>query len=265
MNSRPYPHGSSFQDTTTLSGASPRGRWWRRASYGPRPLRGGPIIGACHQTSKMSTADVVCQGSGPGMGAGPDGVGCGDASARGARSARARHLPAPDAAIARALRPGASGAAGRRHAHRHVPRAVSRCSSPAARGCHLWDADGHQYLDVLNNFTSLVHGHGHTAVVRAIADQAAQGHGARHRQRAAGLAGRGAVPAGAVGRARPLLQLGHRGDARRAARRQGVHRAGRRSSRWPAAITVPTTRCRWASRRRSTPCRPACRRAPSAR
>ena len=42
-------------------------------------------------------------------------------------------------------------------------------------GCHLWDADGHQYLDVLNNFTSLVHGHGHTAVVRAIADQAAKG------------------------------------------------------------------------------------------
>ncbi|MGD9903277.1 MAG: aspartate aminotransferase family protein [Vicinamibacterales bacterium] len=42
-------------------------------------------------------------------------------------------------------------------------------------GCHVWDADGHQYLDVLNNFTSLVHGHGHTAVVRAIADQAAKG------------------------------------------------------------------------------------------
>ncbi len=42
-------------------------------------------------------------------------------------------------------------------------------------GCHLWDADGHQYLDVLNNFTSLVHGHGHTAVVRAIADQAGKG------------------------------------------------------------------------------------------
>jgi glutamate-1-semialdehyde 2,1-aminomutase len=42
-------------------------------------------------------------------------------------------------------------------------------------GCHLWDADGHQYLDVLNNFTSLVHGHGHGAVVRAIADQAGKG------------------------------------------------------------------------------------------
>jgi glutamate-1-semialdehyde 2,1-aminomutase len=42
-------------------------------------------------------------------------------------------------------------------------------------GCHVWDADGHQYLDVLNNFTSLVHGHGHGAVVRAIADQAGKG------------------------------------------------------------------------------------------
>ena len=91
-------------------------------------------------------------------------------------------------------------------------------------GCHLWDADGHQYLDVLNNFTSLVHGHGHTAVVRAIADQAGQGHGARHRQRPAGRPGRGAVPAGAVGRAAALLQLGHRGDDGGAARRQGVHR-----------------------------------------
>jgi glutamate-1-semialdehyde 2,1-aminomutase len=42
-------------------------------------------------------------------------------------------------------------------------------------GCHLWDADGHQYLDVLNNFTSLVHGHAHGAVTRAIADQAGKG------------------------------------------------------------------------------------------
>jgi glutamate-1-semialdehyde 2,1-aminomutase len=39
-------------------------------------------------------------------------------------------------------------------------------------GCHVWDADGHQYTDVLNNFTSLVTGHGHVAVVRAIKDQA---------------------------------------------------------------------------------------------
>jgi glutamate-1-semialdehyde 2,1-aminomutase len=54
--------------------------------------------------------------------------------------------------------------------HLPYPLFVSR-----GEGCHLWDADGHQYLDVLNNFTSLVHGHGHTAVVRAIADQTAKG------------------------------------------------------------------------------------------
>ena len=91
-------------------------------------------------------------------------------------------------------------------------------------GCHLWDADGHQYLDVLNNFTSLVHGHGHTAVVRAIADQTAKGtvHGTANAL--AGRPGRSAVPARAVGRAPALLQLGHRGDDGGAARRQGLHR-----------------------------------------
>ena len=42
----------------------------------------------------------------------------------------------------------------------------------------LWDADGHVYLDLLNNFTSLVHGHAHPSVVEAMARQA--GHGTAH-------------------------------------------------------------------------------------
>lgn len=47
-------------------------------------------------------------------------------------------------------------------------------------GCRLWDVDGNEYIDCLNNFTSLVHGHAHPEVTRAIAEQAARGtaHGA---------------------------------------------------------------------------------------
>jgi glutamate-1-semialdehyde 2,1-aminomutase len=42
-------------------------------------------------------------------------------------------------------------------------------------GCHLWDADGHRYLDTLYNFTSLLHGHAWPPAVEAIARQAALG------------------------------------------------------------------------------------------
>jgi len=42
-------------------------------------------------------------------------------------------------------------------------------------GARLWDEDGREYLDVLGNFTSLVHGHAHPAVTEAIARQAALG------------------------------------------------------------------------------------------
>src|SRR5512139_1888178 len=42
-------------------------------------------------------------------------------------------------------------------------------------GCRLFDADGHELLDFMNNFTSLVHGHAHPAVVAAVAEQAARG------------------------------------------------------------------------------------------
>lgn len=42
-------------------------------------------------------------------------------------------------------------------------------------GCRLLDADGHELLDFMNNFTSLVHGHGHPAVVAAVTEQVARG------------------------------------------------------------------------------------------
>jgi glutamate-1-semialdehyde 2,1-aminomutase len=43
------------------------------------------------------------------------------------------------------------------------------------RGCELVDVDGNVYLDVLNNYTSLVHGHAHPAIAAAIASQAERG------------------------------------------------------------------------------------------
>jgi glutamate-1-semialdehyde 2,1-aminomutase len=42
-------------------------------------------------------------------------------------------------------------------------------------GCRMWDVDGNAYIDMLNNFTSLVHGHAHPRIVEAIVEQAALG------------------------------------------------------------------------------------------
>lgn len=42
-------------------------------------------------------------------------------------------------------------------------------------GCELVDVDGNRYTDFLNNFTSLIHGHAHPAIVGAIVDQAQRG------------------------------------------------------------------------------------------
>jgi len=47
-------------------------------------------------------------------------------------------------------------------------------------GCRLHDVDGNEYVDCLNNYTSLIHGHAHPRIVAALADQIARGtaHGA---------------------------------------------------------------------------------------
>ncbi|MCQ3802778.1 MAG: aspartate aminotransferase family protein [bacterium] len=44
-----------------------------------------------------------------------------------------------------------------------------------AEGAYLHDLDGHRYLDVVNNYTSLIHGHPDAETVRVIAEQAARG------------------------------------------------------------------------------------------
>ncbi len=43
------------------------------------------------------------------------------------------------------------------------------------QGCTLIDADGKEYIDFLNNYTSLIHGHAHPAVVEVAADQVMRG------------------------------------------------------------------------------------------
>ena len=42
-------------------------------------------------------------------------------------------------------------------------------------GCHITDVDGHEQLDFMNNFTSLIHGHAHPDVVAAVKEQAGKG------------------------------------------------------------------------------------------
>ena len=42
-------------------------------------------------------------------------------------------------------------------------------------GCYVFDCDGNEYLDFLNNYTSLIHGHAHPAIVKAVRDQAGKG------------------------------------------------------------------------------------------
>jgi glutamate-1-semialdehyde 2,1-aminomutase len=37
-------------------------------------------------------------------------------------------------------------------------------------GCRIQDADGRVYIDLLNNYTSLIHGHGHPAVAAAVTE-----------------------------------------------------------------------------------------------
>ena len=62
------------------------------------------------------------------------------------------------------------------------------------RGSHLWDIDGNEYLDYLNGFGSMVQGHAHPAIVKAVQEQVLHGRSSRagrgRRDR-----GRGAGPA----------------------------------------------------------------------
>src|SRR3954464_8470783 len=42
-------------------------------------------------------------------------------------------------------------------------------------GCRVWDVDGNQYIDCINNFTSQIHGHAHPALIKAATTQLALG------------------------------------------------------------------------------------------
>ncbi len=42
-------------------------------------------------------------------------------------------------------------------------------------GCRITDVDGHEIVDFMNNFTSLIHGHAYAPVVDAVQDQIAKG------------------------------------------------------------------------------------------
>src|SRR5918999_1412203 len=43
------------------------------------------------------------------------------------------------------------------------------------QGCRIQDADGRTYVDLLNNYTSLIHGHGHPALVAAVSERLPNG------------------------------------------------------------------------------------------
>jgi len=43
------------------------------------------------------------------------------------------------------------------------------------KGCRVWDVDGNQLIDCINNFTSLIHGHAHPAIIEATTRQLALG------------------------------------------------------------------------------------------
>ena len=42
-------------------------------------------------------------------------------------------------------------------------------------GCYLYDVDGNEYLDLLNNYTSLIHGHAHPDIIAAATTQLEKG------------------------------------------------------------------------------------------
>lgn len=46
-----------------------------------------------------------------------------------------------------------------------------------AEGVHLFDIDGHRYIDLLNNYSAMVHGHAYPPIVEAVARQVARGTG----------------------------------------------------------------------------------------
>lgn len=50
-------------------------------------------------------------------------------------------------------------------------------SIEGAEGAYFWDADGHRYLDFINNYTAMVHGHAYPPIVEAAQAQMSRGSG----------------------------------------------------------------------------------------
>ncbi len=44
-----------------------------------------------------------------------------------------------------------------------------------ADGCRVWDEDGNEYIDCINNFTSMIHGYGNKAITEAVVEQLGRG------------------------------------------------------------------------------------------
>lgn len=54
--------------------------------------------------------------------------------------------------------------------HAPYPLTVER-----GQGCRFVDVDGNEYIDCLNNYTSLIHGHAHAAIIAAVSEQLPKG------------------------------------------------------------------------------------------
>jgi len=54
----------------------------------------------------------------------------------------------------------------------HPPYPLSVAS---AEGCRMTDVDGNVYVDLISNYTSLIHGHANPAIVRAVTEQLPKG------------------------------------------------------------------------------------------
>ena len=77
---------------------------------------------------------------------------------------------------ARKLTQEAKGVAAGRQLSRHgLLRSVPHSSADYGRGHYLYDVDGNGYLDFMINATSLIMGHAHPGIVKALQEQAARG------------------------------------------------------------------------------------------
>ena len=87
----------------------------------------------------------------------------------------ARRLSGPNAALARAVRARDRIAARAARPGRPSTPPRTRPTSRPGRGCASRDVDGNTYRDFLGNYTSLILGHAHPAVVAAVEAQVRRG------------------------------------------------------------------------------------------